>query len=161
MHQPHDLICFLTSNSSPSILCTGLINPWMRKLILFAWRFLQEGTTMNYMGSRTNHMHNLTELVWQALETQVNLSLSLSLSLSLTHTHTHTHTFMFFLENVYDPYITNNGCTHDVGVSQWQSKPCIISLTNIHISVLLMLGWKRQEEQGPCNFQMILTTSQT
>jgi hypothetical protein len=104
---------------------------------------------MNYMGSHTNHMHNLTELVWQALETQVNLSLSLSL------------TFMFFLENVYDPYITNNGCTHDVGISQWQSKPCIISLTNIHISVLLMLGWKRQEEQGPCNFQMILTTSQT
>ncbi len=35
---------------------------------------------MNYMGSHTNHMHNLTELVWQALETQVNLSLSLSLS---------------------------------------------------------------------------------
>jgi hypothetical protein len=67
------------------------------------WELLQEGTTMNYMGSHTNHMHNLTELVWQALETQVNLSLSLSLSLSLTHTH--THTLMFFLENVYDPYI--------------------------------------------------------
>jgi hypothetical protein len=78
---------------------------------------------------------------------------SLSLSLTLT--------FMFFLENVYDPYITNNGCTHDVGIPQWQSKPLINSLTNIHISVLLMLGWKRQEEQGPCNFQMILTTSQT
>jgi hypothetical protein len=51
------------------------------------WEFLQEGTTMNYMGSHTNHMHNLTELVWQALETQVNLSLSLSLS------HSHIHVF--------------------------------------------------------------------
>lgn len=50
------------------------------------WEFLQEGTTMNYMGSRTNHMHNLTELVWQALETQVNLSLSLS-------SHSHIHVF--------------------------------------------------------------------
>jgi mannosyl-oligosaccharide glucosidase len=39
----------------------------------------KEGTTMNYMGSRTNHMHNLTELVWQALETQARRTGTLQL----------------------------------------------------------------------------------
>ncbi|CAM6010751.1 unnamed protein product [Sphagnum balticum] len=39
----------------------------------------KEGTTMNYMGSHTNHMHNLTELVWQALETQARRTGTLQL----------------------------------------------------------------------------------
>ncbi len=69
------------------------------------WEFLQEGTSMNYMGSRTNHMHNLTELVWQALETQVNLSLSLS--------HSHVHVFPWkCIWSIYHKQWVHSCCGH-------------------------------------------------
>jgi hypothetical protein len=113
------------------------------------WEFQQEGTTINHMGSRTNHMHNLTELVWQALETQVNLSLSLTL------------TFMFFLKkciwSIYHKQWVHSWCGH---FSMAVKTSHQFSHQHSH-KCPLMLGWKRQEEQGPCNFQMILTTSQT